>query len=83
MGDKPVRGSARQQDCRVTGHVHVNRGSTAAPSSRAQSCHGALHVGGLKGLLSFLLLFPAVLCSLKGPSGRSGCKSSKRAGKEA
>lgn len=57
MGDKPVRGSARQQDCRVTGHVHVNSGSTAAPSSRAQSCHGALHVGGLKGLLSFFFYY--------------------------
>lgn len=74
----------RHHDCGVAGHADVNGGSSAAPSKSCTELPRSCARGWTEGfivLFFFLLLlsFPAALCSLKGPGGRSGWKSSERA----
>lgn len=57
----------RHHDCGVAGHADVNGGSSAAPSSRARSCHGAVHVGGLRALLSFFFIIIIIPCCVMLP----------------
>lgn len=93
-GIKAVRDSARQDDCGVTGHVGIWRAEkeqlqAVMPNAATELC---LWVEDRVYCLCFISLLPAahkiffimlVYAVWRGPSGRSGCKSSKRVRMEA
>lgn len=93
-GIKAVRDSARQDDCGVTGHVGIWRVEkeqlqAVMPDAATELC---LWVEDRVYCLCFISLLPAahkiffimlVYAVWRGPSGRSGCKSSKRVRMEA
>lgn len=93
-GDKTVRSSACQDDCRVTGHVGIwiveGEQLQAVMSSAAAELCLWVDDGGLLTVFFFFITPPAhkifiILAHAvwRGPSGWSGCKSSKRVRTEA